>query len=112
MTNAGNLFSILIFYGFIPFFVIEIRINRPKDNICVKPLQPSDIQIIPKIVSLNSIFPFLFFTSFASLFAILFFGFKNIHCQIGQFRIPHLSCFLYVSPWTERGIVFIKCNIV
>ena len=63
-------------------------------------------------MSSNSIFPFPFFTPFASLFAVLFFGFKNIHRQIGQFWLPHFLCLLHISPRTERGIVFIKCNIV
>ena len=49
---------------------------------------------------------------FQSLLNILHFGRKHSHCHIGQFLIPQLPGFLYISPWTERGIVFINCNIV
>ena len=52
------------------------------------------------------------FFSVQSLLSVLLFGIEDSHRHIGQSRTPQLTGFLHFCPRTERGIVFIKRDIV
>ena len=67
MSKKSRLFSIFIYYSFIPLFIVEIRINRPKNNISVKNLHCFDIFIIPKITAKANRQFFIFKSEFVIL---------------------------------------------